>query len=199
MIAPVPVKQPWRIGVNFTTYSTKLQSMNQFFFFFFEELYYIFGQPIYIIPGLYSLDGSWWPSERLQYLQCVSTWDTTISLLCVLMSETCSCWKDVTTQQTKRRSYVKIMVGRHKGWTNLKSDNHDKRDESSLVTSGIGFAFYLSSLQSSWFSLISVWPGHTIWWHKSQSTLVQVMACCLFAAKPSTEPMLTSRPLDTQA
>ena len=28
----------------------------------------------------------------------------------------------------------------------------------------------------------SLWPSHTIWWHRSGSTLVQVFACCLMAA-----------------
>ena len=27
----------------------------------------------------------------------------------------------------------------------------------------------------------SLWPNDTIWWHKSGSTLAQVMACCLMA------------------
>ena len=27
----------------------------------------------------------------------------------------------------------------------------------------------------------SLWPGDAIWWHRSASTLVQVMACCLTA------------------
>ena len=27
----------------------------------------------------------------------------------------------------------------------------------------------------------SLWPSDTIWWHRSRSTLVQVMACCLTA------------------
>ena len=27
----------------------------------------------------------------------------------------------------------------------------------------------------------SLWPSDTIWWHKSGSTLAQVMACCLMA------------------
>ena len=33
-------------------------------------------------------------------------------------------------------------------------------------------------------------PGDAIWRHRSGSTLVQVMACRLFGAKPLPEPML---------
>ena len=28
---------------------------------------------------------------------------------------------------------------------------------------------------------IALWPGYAIWWHRSGSTLAQVMACCLMA------------------
>ena len=37
-----------------------------------------------------------------------------------------------------------------------------------------------------------MWPGDTIWRHRSGSTLVQVMACCLMAPKPLPESMLTN-------
>ena len=33
----------------------------------------------------------------------------------------------------------------------------------------------------TWTIVNSLWPSDTIWWHKSGSTLAQVMACCLTA------------------
>ena len=40
-------------------------------------------------------------------------------------------------------------------------------------------------------SLNSLWPSDTIWYQGSGSTLVQVMACYLFGARPLPEPMIT--------
>ena len=37
-------------------------------------------------------------------------------------------------------------------------------------------------LQEMWYSVNSLWPGDAICWPRSQSTLAQVMACCLTAS-----------------
>ena len=41
--------------------------------------------------------------------------------------------------------------------------------------------YLIISFRVAFLAVNSLWPGDTIWWHKSGSTLAQVMACCLMA------------------
>ena len=58
--------------------------------------------------------------------------------------------------------------------TYLKSDK-----KLTLVDEILSFCIFMLFVQFR--GLNSLWPSDAIWWHRSWSTLVQVMACCLTA------------------
>ena len=45
------------------------------------------------------------------------------------------------------------------------------------------FKITTASHRTQWVSVKSLWPRDAIWWHRSGSTLAQVMACCLTAPR----------------
>ena len=57
----------------------------------------------------------------------------------------------------------------------------------------------VSVLSTQGYEINSLWFSDAIWWHRSRSTLAQVMAWCLMAPSPLPEPMLTHHQWDSLA
>ena len=135
-------------------------------------------QPLQWLPSWCPIFNSWWPSDAIWWHKFGSTCgiglrnglllNSTKPLPEPMLNNLCIQLRTISQWVPKLLFYIlslKILLVNELSWvsaTDLK----------------IGCLIYGYLLEGDFNSL---WPGDAIWWHRSGSTLAQVMACCLMA------------------